>query len=332
MATIKEVAKLAGLSVSTVSRYLNNHPYISEDKKNRIKEAMEELDYVPSSIATQLRSNKNNTIGVLVSRITNPFFSNLVDSIERNCKNLGYKVLIMQTYDDDKAELDMLNLLKQQVISGIIMCSIEGDISRIASFQKYGHIVLCNEREPNIDIPQIYTNQESMSYEATQYLIDNGYRKIAYCTGGNLVIGGHGSYRTTGFENALKKNQLEMKKEWIFKEVHTIDDGRKIARKICNMSYDERPDAVFTGSDEIAYGLIDEVQIFGLSVPNDLAILGFDNQPYANLLSVPLTTINQPVEELGIESSNLLIGLIENSPYKVNETALQLKLIIRKST
>lgn len=199
MATIKEVAKLAGLSVSTVSRYLNNHPYISEDKKNRIKEAMEELDYVPSSIATQLRSNKNNAIGVLVSRITNPFFSNLVDSIERNCKNLGYKVLIMQTYDDDKAELDMLNLLKQQVISGIIMCSIEGDISRIVSFQKYGHIVLCNEREPNGDIPQIYTNQESMSYEATQYLIDNGYRKIAYCTGGNLVIGSHGSYRTTGF-------------------------------------------------------------------------------------------------------------------------------------
>ena len=126
MATIKDVAKKAGLSVSTVSRYLNDHPYISDEKKKRIKAAMDELNYSPSMVATQLRSKKGTMIGILVSRITNPFFSYLVDSIEKNSKLLGYNVLVMQTYDDPAAELKMLEMLKQRVITGLIMCSSKG--------------------------------------------------------------------------------------------------------------------------------------------------------------------------------------------------------------
>ena len=137
MATIKDVAKKAGLSVSTVSRYLNDHPYISDEKKKRIKDAMDELNYSPSMVATQLRSKKGTMIGILVSRITNPFFSYLVDSIEKNSKLLGYNVLVMQTYDDPAAELKMLELLKQQVITGLIMCSVEGNPDGIETYQEY---------------------------------------------------------------------------------------------------------------------------------------------------------------------------------------------------
>lgn len=331
MATIKEVAEKAGLSVSTVSRYLNDHPYISEEKRKKIKAAMEELNYTPSLIATQLRSKKGTTIGILVSRITNPFFSYLVDAIERCAKAQNYNVLIMQTYDDKNAELHMLELLKQQVISGIIMCSIEGDIATIENYKKYGPIVLCNEQVPGSTLPQISTNQEQASYQATRYLIDQGYQKIAYCTGGSLTRGGHGNLRTSGFERALIEGGFSMKIDWIFKQVHTIDDGKEVARKLLALPQDERPDAIFTSSDEVAGGILEEYLQQGKRVPEDLAILGFDNQPYTAFLSVPLTTIAQPVKPLGEEATKLLIAEIEEKEYQVETKDLKLELIIRKS-
>ena len=113
-------------------------------------------------------------IGILVSRIANPFFSHLVDSIEKSARSHGYNVLVMQTYDDKKAETNMLEMLKQQVIAGLIMCSIEGDPKNIEAYREYGPIVLCNEEIPGSDLPQVFTNQEAASFEATEYLINKG--------------------------------------------------------------------------------------------------------------------------------------------------------------
>lgn len=331
MATIKDVAKKAGLSVSTVSRYLNNHPYISDDKRERIKKAMDELNYTPSSVATQLRSKKGTMIGILVSRITNPFFSYLVDSIERQVKQHGYNVLIMQTYDDKNAEIRMLEMLKQQVIAGLIMCSVEGDPTIIESYQEFGPIVLCNEQISSSTIPQVFTNQEKATYDATNYLITKGYRKIAYCTGGSLTRGGHGNARTSGFEKALTESQLPMKIDWIFKQVHTNKDGQQIANKILALPKENRPDAIFTSSDEVASGILQMMIKAGKKIPEDLAIMGFDNQPFTALLTVPLTTIAQPVAALGKESTNLLIALLEDRNYQIDDSELNLELIIRES-
>ncbi|MBM7689970.1 LacI family transcriptional regulator [Enterococcus ureilyticus] len=332
MATIKDVAKKAGLSVSTVSRFLNHHPYISDDKKERIQQAMDELNYAPSAIATQLRSKKCTTIGVLISRITNPFFSYLVDAIEKQAKEHGYQLLIMQTYDDPKAELKMLEYLKQQVVAGVIMTSIESDSQVIEDYSSYGPIVLCNEKLDRTEIPNISTNQEAISYEATNYLIQKGYHKIAYCTGGNLTIGGHGQQRTKGFERALSEHELSIKNKWIFKQVHNMEDGQKVAREILSLPKNDRPDAVFSGSDEVAIGIIQEVLQQGLHVPEDLAVLGFDNQPSTSIIAVPLTTINQPTTALGIEATKLMVALLEGVTYKVNKKELILSLIERKST
>ncbi|MGG5373120.1 LacI family DNA-binding transcriptional regulator [Enterococcus sp. AZ196] len=331
MATIKDVAKKAGLSVSTVSRYLNNHPYISEDKRKRIQDAMAELDYTPSSVATQLRSKKGTMIGILVSRIVNPFFSHLVDSIEKNARAHGYNVLVMQTYDDKKAETNMLEMLKQQVIAGLIMCSIEGDSKNIEAYREYGPIVLCNEQIPDTTLPQVFTNQEAASFDATSYLINKGHKKIAYCTGGTLTRGGHGNSRTEGFERALRESNLPMKIDWIFKQVHTVEDGKKVADKLLALTEDDRPDAVFTSSDEVASGILARYLEVGKRVPEDLAIMGFDNQPFTEMLAVPLTTIAQPVEALGRESSNLLMAHMEGEKYQLDKSDLVLKLIIRKS-
>ncbi|WP_207942471.1 hypothetical protein DOK78_000896 [Enterococcus sp. DIV2402] len=331
MATIKDVAKRANLSVSTVSRYLNNHPYVSEERKKRIKEAMEELNYTPSSIATQLRSKKGTMVGILVSRITNPFFSYLVDAIEKQAKQQGYNVLIMQTYDDQTAEMKMLEMLKQQVITGLIMCSVEGDFKVIESYQEHGPIVFCNEKISEANIPSVVTNQSQATYEAIQFLIQKGYHKIAYCTGGTLTTKGHGKERTQGFERALLENSLPFKKEWVFQQVHTIADGRKVAQQLITLPKEQRPDAIFTNSDEVAMGVLESFKDGGYNIPEDIAIMGFDNQPVTSLLSVPLTTIEQPVEALGVEATKLLISLIEATNYQIDQSQLQLSLIQRAS-
>lgn len=331
MVTIKQVAEKAGLSVSTVSRYLNNHPYISEDKRERIESAMKELNYTPSLIATQLRSKKSTMIGILVSRITNPFFSYLIDALERYSKAYGYKVLIVQTYDDAKAELNLLELLRQKVLSGIVMCSIEGNIKLIESYQNYGPIVLCNERAVNSTLLQVYTDQGKATFEGTKFLINQGYKRIAYCTGGDLASHGHGWERSKGFEKAIDENNLLVKREWIFTHVHTIEDGCNVAKKILQLPKENRPDAIFTNSDEVSAGIMKEYFRQGKKIPIDLAILGFDNQPYTELLKVPLTTIQQPIDSLGKETIRLLIGEIEGKPYMIDKTKLTLSLIKRKS-
>ena len=331
MATIKDVAKKAGLSVSTVSRFLNDHPYISEDKKERIRAAMKELDYTPSSIATQLRSKKSQTIGVLVSRITNPFFAYLVDAIEKVATNEGYHVLIMQTYDDSQAEKRCLEMLKQQLISGLIMCSVEGDIQLIESYQEFGPIVLCNEKVPNSSLPQIFTDQEQATFDGIKFLVEKGYQRIAYCTGGTLTLGGHGDARTLGFEKAILASQQKFNKNWIFNDVHTIKDGRKVLKNILKLSEKERPDAVFANSDEVASGIISEAVSLGIKVPEELGVMGFDNQPFTSMLSIPLTTIEQPVETLGTESTKYLLALLNNADYQVDDSQLKLRIIERKS-
>lgn len=331
MATIKDVANKANLSVATVSRYLNNHPYISEEKKRRIKKAMKELDYTPSSIATQLRSKKGTMIGILVSRITNPFFSYLVDAIEKEAKKNHYNVLIMQTYDDKKAEINMLELLKQQVIAGLVMCSVEGDPQMIASYQEFGPIVLCNEKVNDTALPTVVTDQKKAVYDATLYLATKGYQKIAYCTGGTLTNEGHGGTRTAGFERAVLEKQLTVKKNWIFRQAHTSQDGMKVADKILQLPSDNRPDAIFTNSDEVAIGVMEKMLQKKYQIPQDLAVIGFDNQPTTSLLTVPLTTIAQPVAALGTESTRLLLAKIEHSTYEVDQAQLRLTLIKRKS-
>lgn len=331
MATIKDVAKLAGLSVSTVSRFLNNHPYISEDKRQRIKQAMTELNYAPSSVATQLRSKKGTMIGILVSRITNPFFSYLVDAIEKEAKKFDYNVLVMQTYDDADAEIRMLELLKQQVVAGIIMCSVEGEASVIESYCSFGPIVLCNERIPSSSIPQVFTDQKLASYEATCYLIQQGYQKIAYCTGGSLTKGGHGNERTQGFETAISQHHYPMKTDWVFKQVHTIADGHLVGEKLLSLPEKNRPDAIFTSSDEVASGILAAYLKAGKKIPEDLAIIGFDNQPFTELLAVPLTTIAQPVEKLGQEATKYMVAQLHQEKYQIETKALKLSLIKRES-
>lgn len=187
MATISDVARLSGLSVSTVSRVINNKPHVSEEKKRKVKEAMDALGYSPLQAARQMRGSGSGNIAVSIPSITNSFFAYLVDSIERTCRKYNYRTLITQTFGEKEREEEAMELVRMHHADGIILCAIENDWDKIRSYEQYGKVVVCNEYNEDTSISTVRARQYEGFYKATEYLIGKNYQKIAYCTGSRGV-------------------------------------------------------------------------------------------------------------------------------------------------
>lgn len=330
MATITDVAQRSGLSKTTVSRVINNHPYVSDKKRAAVLKAMEELGYAPNPSARRLRGQLTTTIGVIVPRIVNPFFSYLVNAIEQAAYKKGYQVLIFQSNEDKEKELSFLTLLKTKQVDGIIMTSIENSWETIHSYEKYGSILLCNDYVNHAEVPIIRLNQTKGAYLGVKHLVERGHTKIAYCTGGLFDKQGKGKDRNQGFQEALNEAGIKVNPQWIFVDQHTIEDGKQVVKQILEMK--DRPTAIFTGSDEVAAGIIIEAKEQGLTIPDDIAVIGFDDQPIAEILEPKLTTIRQPVDLMGEKSVEVMIEMLENPAMKIETFELPIELIVRQST
>lgn len=329
MTTISEIAKEAGLGTTTVSRYLNNKPYVSEEKRKKIEAAIKKLDYTPNIVAKQLRTNQTKQIGVLVSRITNPFFAELFDSIERILHKYGYNAMIMQTYDDEKVERHFLSMLDSHEVDAIMLASIENKDYILKMAKKFpGKIILVNETILELSKDSVSLDHYSAVKEGLEYFYQNDRRKIAYVTGGSFTGKAHGSKRTQAFLDFMQAKALSINTDWIFENYHSIDDGEQLAEKIINLI--DRPNAIFTNSDEVALGLIARLKKNNINVPKQIAIMGYDDQPVSKYALVPISTIHQPVKELAHASvKKLLNNLKINNDIKVG--SLKLKIVIRQS-
>ncbi|HEU5140095.1 MAG TPA: LacI family DNA-binding transcriptional regulator [Bacillales bacterium] len=329
MATIGDVAELAGLSRATVSRVMNHHPYVSEEKKKLVHEAMDQLGYAPNSLAKRLRTQTTETIAVLIPRISNPFFSSLVEAMEIKAAEGNFQLIVCQTRSDKQRELVYLEWLKTKQIGGVILASSENNWNDIKEYSKFGPIMFCNEYPPNTDVPIVCMDQYQGGYLGTRHLIEQGHRKIACCFGSSHTT--NTSDRQKGFLHALEENDLFMEEKWWFSNALEIQDGQEILRKIMEM--DNRPSAIFTGSDEVAAGIIKEAKIRGVQVPIDLAVVGYDNQPIAELMDPGITTIHQPSQEIGARTMELMIQYIKHK-HKPDQLMVEWpsRLIIRESS
>lgn len=330
MVNIKEIARKAGVGTTTVSRYLNDNPHISEKTRAKISKAIQDLDYVPNTAAKMLRTNKTKQIGVVVSRITNPFFAALFDNIERILNTYGYEVSIMQTYDDKVIERKILNKLKNRTLDGILMASIEDRDYIKNMLNEYSRqIILVNEKITGFEDNSIFVDQYQMVVEALEYLNKKYGSNIAYVTGSvNFDLGNHGNVRNKAYKDFMDSldNEIEIKN--IYENAHSIEDGKKIVDQLFEL--DKLPRSIFSNSDEVATGIIARCNDLNISVPNDLAVMGFDDQPFAPYVLVPLTTIHQPIIGLANNSVKCLLdklGIVHN----LEEMDLKLKMIIRKS-
>lgn len=334
MATISDVAKLAGMSVSTVSRVINNKPHVSEAKRKRVEEAMAALGYSPLPAARQMRGSGSGNIAVVVPTITNSFFANLVDSIERECRKYEYKTLITQTYGKKSNEERSMSLLSQHHADGVILCSIENDWEMLKSYLNYGKLVACNEYNDDNSVSIIRARQYEGFYKATEYLLGKGHRNIAYCTGSKTMhIAPAGanidSDRYTGYLDALGNQGISANQKWLFRGVGTVDDGRRVVHQL--MSLTDKPQAIIAGSDAVAVGMVLEAEAMGLRIPEDLAIMGVDDQPIASYISVPLTTIRQPVQEEGRMAAREMVRQLTEDATDARSTELDLEIVVRHS-
>lgn len=327
MASIEDVAKKAKVSVTTVSRALNDHPYVSDKTKKKIYKAMEELNYYPNNVAQQLRGKKSKMIGVIISYITNPFFANLVNTIEKTALKLGYHLVVLQTQGNPQSEAFYIQMIQKKQLDGIIITNLETATPQIKQLMAEGKIVLCNRYIGDEELTVIKIDEEKASYEGTRYLINQGHRRIAFCTGNVMNVHDH---RFKGFLFALRDHGLTFDEPLFFERTLGVQGGRDFLQKFAAMSPETAPTAVFSNGDEVAAGILSEARKLKVAIPQDLAVLGFDDQPIAALTYPEITTIRQPIAEMGTAAAKSLIAAIEGDSQPEIPT-LATELIIRET-
>ena len=326
MTKISDVAEKTGYSITTISRAINDHPYVSDKTKKKIFDAMKELDYYPNNVAQQLRGKGTKLIGVIISFVINPFFTYLVDAIEKAAYQVGYQIVILQTLEEPEREKKFIEMLKKRQLDGLIMTSLDDDSPEVLKLIEAGKIVVCNRYLGEQNIPLIHVDEKKATYEATYYLLSKGHRKIGY------VTGNRGSMlpvdpRFEGYVQALKEFDIEPNSNYIFPRRLTISDGKSTLTDVLALG-EERPDALLVISDEVASGILSQCHLLNIKVPETLAIIGFDDQPIAEALYPGLTTVRQPIKEMGEYVAALIIANIEHSEHP-ERPELNTKLIIR---
>ena len=317
MATIKEVAKLAGVGTSTVTRYFKEGSYISEEAKEKIKKACEELNYFPNAIARAMKSNKSYTIGLMIPTITNPFFTELVETIEQNFMKAGYKTVLCNTNGNIELEKNYLKMAISSCFDGIIFITgsskfedLESNIPTLTLDRK--------NSKPNSNITIISDHRQG-AVIGSKHLIDCGCNKILYLSGGDNIPS---KERQAAFEEVMKEYGIVYEvKEW---DIITEDEKEGLLKKGF--------DGVFAWNDITAIELLNYLYKKNKKVPEEIQILGFDNIKMSEWVHPKLTTVSQPVRRLGEEAFRCMIGLIEQKISPPFEIILENTLVIRETT
>jgi LacI family transcriptional regulator, repressor for deo operon, udp, cdd, tsx, nupC, and nupG len=327
MIKLKDVANLANVSTATVSRVLANKDTVSEETKAKVLEAVNKLNYLPNLLGRQLRKLETNTILVVVPDITNTFFSEVLRGIAQAARQNGYRVLLADTQNYIDSELDFLNYLRQKQVDGVILLTARTDSGLIQEFSHDYPIVLACEYYEGSSIPTVSIDNISSSRKITDHLIQLGHRRIAHISGPlNVVINRD---RLKGYKQALAQHSLEMEPVLFQEGDFTIESGYNLMKKL--LAVEHAPTAVFAANDAMAIGAVQAIKSSGLQVPGDIAVVGFDDIQMASILEPSLTTIAQPVFEIGVTSMNLLARLMKKEEIQKRHFVLEDKLVIRES-
>ncbi|WP_404408279.1 LacI family DNA-binding transcriptional regulator [Jeotgalibacillus malaysiensis] len=291
MANIRDVARIAGVSVTTVSRVLNEHPYVQEDKRQAVLEAIEESGYVKNMNAVNLSTGKTGMIGVVMPFTDHPYFAGLLKGLAEEARFQRKKLVLFQTDYEREQEIAALEMLKHKQIDACIFCSRSSEWRMIEPYQTYGQIVMCEEIEE--EVSYTFINQYQVFMNALNYLDQKGYKRIGYCIGRRS--GTNSQARERAYMDFLKSKHLPFNEEWIFDNSYHVQDGERVLKEISSLV--QRPDALLVTNDQTAAGILIAAEKMGFSIPEDLGVMGFDNHPIAEMLSI--TTIALPLEKMG---------------------------------
>lgn len=326
--TIKDIAKEAGVSYATVSRALSNHPEINEETKRRILQLADRMGYQPNAIAKGLVTKSSHTLGLIIPDITNPFTSEVAQGVEDYASQKGYQVFLCNCNWNVRREKDHLSRLRSNRVDGIVVMPISDDLSHITEHMSSIPTVFAGYRPIISESSFITTDDFRNSALAMEYLVKLGHRKIAYIGGpesSSVDIARFHSYRSI-----LGKYNIPIHRRYIVHGQFDIRSGYEHGKHM--LGQQELPTAVLAGNDLVALGIIQAVEEFGLNVPADISVIGFDDITYSSLNKIQLTTVHQPKYEIGKRSAGLLIDKIQNPEDKKDtHVILESKLVIRKT-
>ena len=332
--TIKDIAKQAGVAHSTVSRALHGSSLISFETAERIRKVAQEMGYQPSAAARSLKTNRSQVLGVIVSSIDDPFFSEILFGIEGCAQEGGYSLFIAASQHDPARERKIVQTMMEQRTEGVIICSSSFSAEEGRQLLKYGFpIVVVNHQAAEDYHYSIYHDDVDGSQQITRHLIDLGHKKIAYL--GNSLSGRTTLDRLSGFQGEMGEAGLEIPEAFVY---HVAGGGpiQGLAGIDYFLELAIRPTAIVCFNDMMAIGVLKGCNQAGVIVPGDISVTGFDNISFSLYTNPPLTTLDQPKRSIGAEAARLLLDLLNSEPndkfYTKRVKILKGKLLVRNST
>ncbi|MGQ1910739.1 LacI family DNA-binding transcriptional regulator [Marinifilum sp. RC60d5] len=331
MANIKDIAKLAGVSKSTVSRVVSNNGFVKEETRSKIMKVMDDLNYRPNMFAKGMRTNRSFSIGILFPDLKNPFFTEWYSIVDTISRERGYLNYICVTDPNGESEEKRIDDLLARSIDGIILFSYRKDdafIKKLRKINKLTPILCCDSMFLDSGLSCICANGKKGTYKATQKLIESGSRHIAYIKGKEelMVV----NNRFDGYLKCLADNNLKINDAHIINAKFTRDCGYKAAEEL--MALTNPPDAIMAATDLMAMGVLDYLNNNSYHIPDDVSVFGYDNLVVAKNTSPPLSTIALPFNEIAEKSINTLIKLIEEDKTDIVVEMFDCELKMRNTT
>ncbi|HEX7556740.1 MAG TPA: LacI family DNA-binding transcriptional regulator [Leptolinea sp.] len=330
MTTIQDVAKRAGVAPITVSRFINNSGYCSAETRIRVESAIAELGYVPNRLASGLRSKHSKTLALVVTDITNPFFTTIARGVEDTANDAGFIVIFCNTDEDLSKENNYLHMLLEQRVGGIILVPALSVPDSVAFIRKHETpVVVLDRRISGAKTDVVRCDSEKGAYQLVQLLLSLGHQNIAMLSGPRGTSTAED--RVAGFKRALSEVHLESLMERVQYGSFTQQSGYDMT--ILAMAKTPRPTALFAANNFIAIGASKALQTLNLSVPEEVALVGFDDLP-PTLITFPfLTVASQPAYEMGQKATEILLAQLSNDPpEEFQEIILPAEIVVRKSS
>jgi len=328
MSTIKDVAKRAGVSVATVSRVINGSSRVSPATSLKVRQAVAELDYRPNLLGRNLRKTRSERVLVLIPDIANPFYAEIVKGIEDVASRHGYSIMLCNTDSDPEREKRYIKMLKSRLADGAIFMASEMTGDELTELSLEIPIVQCCEYKADLPITHVSIDNETAACKAVNHLICLGHKRIAFIGAKNQFLSS--ALRQEGYIRALKEAGIGFDPALCGYGDYSYESGFRIMKQLLGL--DPRPTAVFCVSDLMAVGAAGAAMEDDLRVPEDLAVCGFDNIYFSWMFKPALTTVSQPMYDLGCTAMEALLNLIEGKSEGKSEYFLEHELIIREST
>jgi LacI family transcriptional regulator len=331
--TIKDIANVLGLTPSAVSKALNNHPRISDKTKKAVQEVAQKLNYQPNLLSSALRKGKSFLVGVIIPRVQSSFFSSVVEKMEEILNANGYNIVITQSNELYSKECKSIDSLLSIQVDGII-ASMAKETTNLDYFEKIKsngvQLILFDRGEDSLNVDYIGIDDHSSSFMIVQHLVEQNCKRIAHIAGLNHIR----IYkdRTLGYRDALEQFGFAIYDEMIIESNLQVEDGRRIMKQLLELP--QRPDAVYAAGDYAALGALQVLLEEKIKVPEEIALVGFSNEPFTSLTMPPISTINQRSQKIGQLAAEAFLERINNSS-KMNspkKTIINAELIIRESS